>query len=117
VTTRNEKIIEALNKYTQPLLNDPEKLNELLAREGHFDTRRTIEGTERDHLFIILKLVGPVYQSDNQRVSVDCYEYNDKKYEVTYGISEDFTIEEITFHPLSRRIGWCEGRIDAQLND
>lgn len=103
MTTRNEKIIEALTKYTQPLSHDPEKLNELLAKEGHLDTRRTIEGTERDHLFIILKLLGPVYQSDNQRVSVDCYEHNGKKYEVTYGMSEDFTIEELTFHPLSIR--------------
>lgn len=106
MTTRNEKIIEALNKYTQPLSHDPEKLNELLAKEGHFDTRRIIEGTEKDQLFVIFKLIGPVYQSDNQRVSVDCYEHNDKKYEVTYGISEDFTIEEVTFHPLSRRARW-----------
>lgn len=106
MTTRNEKIIEALNKYTQPLSHDPEKLNELLAKEGHFDTRRIIEGTEKDHLFIVLTLIGPAYQIDNQRLAVECYEHNDKKYEMTYGMSEDPLIEEVTFHPLSRRTRW-----------
>jgi hypothetical protein len=101
---------EQMEEWTQKLIDDPEKLNNLLASEGHFDTRRTLDGTERDQLFIVLKLIGPAYKSDhdNQRFTFECYEHNDKKYQVIYVMDEDPIIEEVTYHPLSRQAKWWQ---------
>jgi hypothetical protein len=62
--------------------------------------RRTLTGTEREHMLLIFALIGPTDSSNNQRTFSETYHYCDKEYDVTYGFSEgnepDPIVEEIT---------------------
>jgi hypothetical protein len=57
--------------------------------------RRVLEGKERDQIWLLLSMLEPVRQSNNQRTWTDEYMLNDKKYEVTYGLEDRSEIAEL----------------------
>lgn len=56
--------------------------------------RRKIEGTERDHMLTVFKLLEPVESTNNQRSFTDVYEHAGKTYHVHY-FDKDIEVEEI----------------------
>jgi hypothetical protein len=56
---------------------------------------RTLEGKERDQIWLLLSMIEPVSQSNNQRTWTDEYELNGKKYNVTYGLEDEPIIDEL----------------------
>ena len=62
--------------------------------------RRTLTGTEREHILLIFALIDPIDSSNNQRTFTNTYRYIGKEYEVTYGFSDsgepDPIVEELT---------------------
>lgn len=56
---------------------------------------RTLKGKERDQIWVLLSLLTPVCQSNNQRTWTDEYELNGKKYNVTYGLEDEPIIDEV----------------------
>ena len=62
--------------------------------------RRIIEGTEREYMITLLKLIEPVDISNNQRTFTETYHHAGKEYELTWGFGDDGQpdpwIEEIT---------------------
>lgn len=57
--------------------------------------QRTLEGKEREQIWLLLSLLSPIRQSNNQRTWTDEYELNGKKYNVTYGLEDEPVIDEI----------------------
>jgi hypothetical protein len=57
--------------------------------------RRTLEGKERDRIWLLLSLLEPVSQSNNQRTWTDEYHLNGKKYHVTHGLEDNPVIDEL----------------------
>jgi hypothetical protein len=62
--------------------------------------RRTLTGTEREHMLLIFALIEPKEVSNNQRTFTNVYHHIGKEYEVTYGFSDsgepDPIVEELT---------------------
>ena len=62
--------------------------------------RRTLTGTEREHMLLIFALIDPSESSNNQRTFSETYHHVGKEYEVTYGFSDsgepDPIVEELT---------------------
>jgi hypothetical protein len=57
---------------------------------------KTITGTERDHLLLVLALKEPFNSSNNQRTWTDEYEHAGNTYHLTYGLDEnDPLVEQI----------------------
>ena len=81
-----------------PFRNQEEALAFL--RKIGMKKRRTLLGTERDHMLLVFALIGPTESSNNQRTFSEIYHHIGKEYEVTYGFSDegepDPIIEELT---------------------
>ena len=62
--------------------------------------RRVLEGTEREHIITLLKLIEPSDTSNNQRTFTETYHHAGKEYELTWGFGDDGNpdpwVEEIT---------------------
>ena len=62
--------------------------------------RRTLTGTEREHMLLIFALIKPTDSNNNQRTFSEIYHHAGKEYEVTYGFSNsgepDPIVEELT---------------------
>ena len=56
--------------------------------------KRTIEGTERDHLFTVFNLLEPIESSNNQRSFTEVYEHAGKTYHAHY-FEDETVLEEI----------------------
>ena len=75
-------------------MNDPVKFKEWRKRVLGPE-RRELSSTEAAHMLTILKLTGEPYgQSNNQLTHTDSYTYNGKRYDVTYGLSDEPVVEE-----------------------
>jgi hypothetical protein len=57
-------------------------------------TRRSLEGKEKEHVWMLLQLVEPTSQSNNQRTWTDVYHLSGKEYHVHY-FDEQPEIEEV----------------------
>ena len=55
---------------------------------------RTLEGEERSHIELLLRLVDPESSSNNQRTCTDRYKIGGKEYQHIYGDGID-TLEEV----------------------
>lgn len=55
--------------------------------------KRVLEGTEREHLLTVFKLLEPVRESNNQRSFTEEYEHAGKKYDVHYFDNETIVEE------------------------
>lgn len=62
--------------------------------------RRTLIGTERDHMLLVFALIEPSESSNNQRTFTETFHHAGKEYDVTYGFSDegepDPIVEELT---------------------
>lgn len=55
--------------------------------------KRVLEGTEREHLLTVFRLLEPVRESNNQRSFTEEYEHAGKKYDVHYFDNETIVEE------------------------
>lgn len=56
---------------------------------------RELKGKEYEQVWMLLQLIKPYAESNNQRSWTDSYKLNGKEYDVTYGITETPIIEEV----------------------
>jgi hypothetical protein len=87
-----------------PFRNEQEAI-EFLKRIG-MKHRRLLEGTEREHIITLLKLLDPVEISNNQRTFTETYYHAGKEYELTWGFGSDGEpdpwVEEITEYDIQQ---------------
>ena len=57
--------------------------------------KRQLEGKEYDQTWMLLQMLEPIRESNNQRTWTSEYVLNGKRYDVTYGIEDTPIIEEI----------------------
>ena len=55
---------------------------------------RTLEGEEKDHMWLILQFLDPFDSTNNQQWCTDMYKHNGKEYHVHY-IGEGLMIDEV----------------------
>ena len=56
--------------------------------------RRVLEGTEREHMLTVLRLIEPIRTTNNQRSFTDEYVHADRMYDVHY-FEDETVVEEI----------------------
>jgi hypothetical protein len=73
----------------------PEELKAFL-RKVMGPPRRTLEGTEKEKVCLMIQLIAePTSSSNNQRTITEVYHLNQKEYHVTYFDGEHFEIDEM----------------------
>ncbi len=75
-----------------------ERAMEILKAIG-YKNRRTLEGTEREHMLTLLALIEPDESSNNQRTFTETYYHAGKEYELTWGFNDgnpEPFVEEVT---------------------
>jgi hypothetical protein len=56
--------------------------------------KRQLEGQEREHAWLLIKMSTPLSESNNQRFWTEEYLIGGRRYDVTYGV-EDIPIVEV----------------------
>jgi hypothetical protein len=51
--------------------------------------KRTLEGKEREHTWLLIQMSTPVNESNNQRFWYEEYLIGGKRYNVTYGLEDE----------------------------
>ena len=59
-------------------------------------SRRQLEGKEYDQVWMLLQVLEPIRESNNQRTWTSEYILNGKRYDVTHGIEDTPIIEEVS---------------------
>jgi hypothetical protein len=57
---------------------------------------RKLEGEEKRSMFLILSLLEPYKQTNNQRFITDYFKYGDKEYHVTFFDADNFDVTEVS---------------------
>ena len=85
-----------MNKdFLEKLRQDPVRLKAFL-RSVMGPTRRTLEGKERENIWLMIQLHDqPEEFSNNQHSITEVYKFNQREYHVHYGIEDNPIIEEI----------------------
>ena len=55
--------------------------------------KRQLEGKEREHAWLLIRMSTPVRESNNQRFWYEEYLIGGKRYNVTYGLEDDPIVE------------------------
>ena len=55
--------------------------------------KRQLEGQEREHAWLLIKMSTPVRESNNQRFWTDEYVIGGRRYNVTYGVEDEPIVE------------------------
>ena len=55
--------------------------------------KRTLEGKERENIWLLIQMSTPINESNNQRFWHEEYMLGGKRYDVTYGLEDDPIIE------------------------
>jgi hypothetical protein len=55
--------------------------------------KRQLEGQEREHAWLLIKMSSPVRESNNQRFWTEEYLISDRRYDVTYGVEDEPIVE------------------------
>jgi hypothetical protein len=55
--------------------------------------KRTLDGKERENIWLLIKMSTPINESNNQRFWYEEYLIGGKRYDVTYGLEDDPIIE------------------------
>ncbi len=84
--------IKILQEFHDKLLKDPVRLREF-ARKVLGPPHRTLEGAEKDAIWLLLQFMSPVSESNNQITSTEVYKMSGNEYRVTYAGS-DMIIDE-----------------------
>lgn len=95
VTVTAKTNLELIQEAAERIRNDPEKLKQFL-RSVMGPDRRTLEGSEREHMLTVFNLIEPIETSNNQRTWTDVYEHAGKIYHVHYfDMPSDVVVEEV----------------------
>lgn len=86
--------LKLMKQYHEELRNDPVRLKAFMKSIGAYDTRRKIEGQEREHLVTLFKMMEPVEQSNNQHSWTDTYHVGERVYHVHYFTEDDDALIE-----------------------
>jgi hypothetical protein len=84
---------EQWDQLNERIKNDPEYAKALLKKILPAP-KRMLEGKERENILLLMKIVGPVAKSNNQRFWYEKYVIGSKVYTVTYGVEDQPIIEE-----------------------
>ena len=91
----HEKMLQQMRDYSEELCKDPVRLKAFL-RAVQGPPRRTLEGQEKDNVWLMIQLIDePVSSSNNQRTITEVYNLNQKEYHVTYFDGDHFEIDEM----------------------
>jgi hypothetical protein len=55
--------------------------------------KRQLEGKEREHAWLLIKMSSPVCESNNQRFITEEYVIGSRRYDVTYGLEDEPVVE------------------------
>lgn len=55
--------------------------------------KRTLEGQERERVWLLIQMSTPVRESNNQRFWHEEYLIGNRRYDVTYGLEDDPIVE------------------------
>jgi hypothetical protein len=55
--------------------------------------KRTLEGKERENIWLLIKMSTPINESNNQRFWHEEYLLGGKRYDVTYGLEDEPIVE------------------------
>ena len=86
--------LEKMRNFTDELVKDPIRLKEFL-RKIQGPPRRELKDKEYDQIWLLLQMLEPTRESNNQRTWTSEYALNGKQYHVTYGLEENPIIEEV----------------------
>jgi hypothetical protein len=98
VATAIAKISYKDNMDSRSPFRTQEEALDFLRRIG-MKRRRTLEGTEREHMLTLLGLLEPDNSSNNQRTFTETYYHAGKEYELTWGFDDagpEPLIEEVS---------------------
>jgi len=81
------------DNFVMNLKKDPEKLKAFL-REVMGPPTKTLEGKEKEHVLMLLALIEPFKQTNNQRSWTDYYMIGETEYHVT-DFEDEVMVEEM----------------------
>lgn len=87
------KRLSALSDFAEKLRNDPERLKAFM-RSVMGPPKRTLEGKEKEQVLLLLELIEPFDNSNNQHSWTDFYRVSETVYHVTY-IEEEVIVDEM----------------------
>lgn len=79
----NEEYLQKIRNYHEDLRNDPKKLKAFLRRVMG-PPHKTLEGKEREQIILLLNMIEPYDQTNNQHSWTDYYKIGDVEYHATY---------------------------------
>ena len=93
VTVTAKTNLDWIQEDADRIMSDPVKLKEFM-RKVMGPERRVLEGTEREHMLTVLRLVEPIRSTNNQRSFTDEYVHAGKMYDIHY-FDDAVVVEEI----------------------
>ena len=87
--------VQSMQRWAKNLSD--EQLKEMLRRVIG-SPKRQLEGKEYDQTWLLLQMLEPVRESNNQRTWTSEYVLNGKRYDVTYGLEDLPIIEEVNIN-------------------
>ena len=90
----HEEQLQAIRTTADNIRKDPEKLKKFL-RAVMGAPRRTLEGKEKNDIILLLALMEPFEQSNNQHSWTDCYRIGETEYHVTNFPGAEVIVDEI----------------------
>ena len=93
VTVTAKTNLDWIQEAADRTMSDPVKLKEFM-RKVMGPERRVLEGTEREHMLTVLRLVDPIRSTNNQRSFTDEYVHAGKMYDIHY-FDDAVVVEEI----------------------
>jgi hypothetical protein len=85
---------ESSKEFIDELVKDPVRLKAFL-RKVTGPPKRTLEGKEREQVLLLLTMLEPYAESNNQHSWTDCYRVGETEYHVTSFSNEDIIVDEI----------------------
>jgi hypothetical protein len=79
----NDEYLKRIKKYSEELRKDPVRLKAFM-REVLGPPHKTLEGDEKQHTILLLNLIEPYEQTNNQTSWTDYYMIGETEYHVTY---------------------------------
>lgn len=90
--TRAEEL-QRLAEFGKKLRNDPVRLREFMRSVMGPPTKK-LEGKEKEQVLLLLELIEPFEQTNNQHSWTDCYRIGNTVYWVTH-IDDEVIVDEI----------------------
>jgi hypothetical protein len=84
---------EDFAKIRDRIENDPEYAKNLIKKIMPKPVRE-IKGKEKEHILLLIKLIKPTTESNNQRYWYEEYIIGEKIYHITYGVYDEPIVEE-----------------------